>query len=265
MLRLGVIMTRVLIAGVSLALAVAASAGVKTQIVTYTQGDTTLEGFLAWDESSTARRPGVLVIHQWMGLTDNERMRAEMLARLGYVALAVDVYGKGVRPTSTQEAGALAGKYKGDRALLRARIAAGLAELQRHPLVDTARIAAIGYCFGGTAALELARSGANVAGVVSFHGALDTPTPADAARIRGKVLVLHGADDPWVPSEQVLAFEREMRDAGVDWQLVAYGGAVHAFTQKEAGSDNSTGAAYNERADRRSWEAMRAFFSELFK
>lgn len=252
-------------AGFSLALAVAASAGVKTQTVTYTQGGTTLEGFLAWDESSTARRPGVLVVHQWMGVTDNERMRAEMLAKLGYVALAVDVYGKGVRPTSTQEAGALAGKYKGDRALLRARLVAGLEELQRHPLVDTSRIAAIGYCFGGTAALELARSGANVAGVVSFHGALDTPTPADAKRIKGKVLVLHGADDPWVPSEQVLAFEREMRDAGVDWQLVAYGGAVHAFTQKEAGSDNSKGAAYNERADRRSWEAMRAFFAELFR
>lgn len=252
-------------AGFSLALAVAASAGVKTQTVTYTQGGTTLEGFLAWDEASTARRPGVLVVHQWMGVTDNERMRAEMLAKLGYVALAVDVYGKGVRPTSTQEAGALAGKYKGDRALLRARLVAGLEELQRHPLVDTSRIAAIGYCFGGTAALELARSGANVAGVVSFHGALDTPTPADAKRIKGKVLVLHGADDPWVPSEQVLAFEREMRDAGVDWQLVAYGGAVHAFTQKEAGSDNSKGAAYNERADRRSWEAMRAFFAELFR
>lgn len=252
-------------AGFSLALAVAASAGVKTQTVTYTQGGTTLEGFLAWDEASTARRPGVLVVHQWMGVTDNERMRAEMLAKLGYVALAVDVYGKGVRPTSTQEAGALAGKYKGDRALLRARLVAGLEELQRHPLVDTSRIAAIGYCFGGTAALELARSGANVAGVVSFHGALDTPTPADAKRIKGKVLVLHGADDPWVPSEQVLAFEREMRDAGVDWQLVAYGGAVHAFTQKEAGNDSSKGAAYNERADRRSWEAMRAFFAELFR
>ncbi|MGV8039341.1 MAG: dienelactone hydrolase family protein [Thermoanaerobaculaceae bacterium] len=258
-------MTRILMAGFSLALAVAASAGVKTQIVTYTQGGTTLEGFLAWDESSTARRPGVLVVHQWMGVTDNERMRAEMLAKLGYVALAVDVYGKGVRPTSTQEAGALAGKYKGDRALLRARLVAGLEELQRHPLVDTSRIAAIGYCFGGTAALELARSGASVAGVVSFHGALDTPTPADAKRIKGKVLVLHGADDPWVPSEQVLAFEREMRDAGVDWQLVAYGGAVHAFTQKEAGNDSSKGAAYNERADRRSWEAMRAFLAELFR
>lgn len=252
-------------AGFSLALAVAASAGVKTQIVTYTQGDATLEGLLAWDDAATGKRPGVLVVHQWMGVTDNERMRAEMLAKLGYVALAVDVYGKGVRPTSTQEAGALAGKYKGDRALLRARLVAGLEELQRHPLVDTSRIAAIGYCFGGTAVLELARSGANVAGVVSFHGALDTPAPADAKRIRGKVLVLHGADDPWVPSEQVLAFEREMRDAGVDWQLVAYGGAVHAFTQKEAGSDNSKGAAYNERADRRSWEAMRTFFSELFK
>lgn len=255
---------RRLTAVLSLILATTAVAGVKTEVVTYTHGDTTLEGFLAWDDAVTGKRPGVLVIHQWMGVTDNERMRAEMLAKLGYIALAVDVYGKGVRPTSTQEAGALAGKYKGDRALLRGRLAAGLAELKRNPKVYPSRIAAIGYCFGGTAALDLARSGADVAGVVSFHGALDTPTPADAKRIRGKVLVLHGADDPWVPSEQVLAFEREMRDAGVDWQLVAYGGAVHAFTQKEAGNDNSRGAAYNERADRRSWEAMRAFFAELF-
>ncbi|HPC82248.1 MAG TPA: dienelactone hydrolase family protein [Thermoanaerobaculaceae bacterium] len=257
-------MMRVLAAVLSLMLAATAAAGVKTVVVTYTHDDTTLEGFLAWDDAVPGKRPGVLVVHQWMGVTDNERMRAEMLAKLGYVALAVDVYGKGVRPTSTQEAAALAGKYKGDRALLRARLMAGLEELQRHPLVDTSRTAAIGYCFGGTAVLELARSGANVAGVVSFHGALDTPSPADAKRIKGKVLVLHGADDPWVPWEQVLAFEKEMRDAGVDWQLVAYGGAVHAFTQREAGTDKSTGAAYNERADRRSWEAMRAFFAELF-
>lgn len=248
-----------------LLLASIAGAGVKTQAVTYSQGETTLEGFLAWDDAITAKRPGILVIHQWMGLTDNERMRAEMLAKLGYVALAVDVYGKGVRPASAQEAGALAGKYKGDRGLLRARVVAGLEELRRNPLVDPRRIAAIGYCFGGTAAIELARSGADVAGVVSFHGGLDSPTPADGARIKAKVLALHGADDPFVPADQVAAFEKEMRDGGVDWQLVAYGGAVHAFTQKEAGNDNSKGAAYNERADHRSWEAMRAFFSELFR
>lgn len=248
-----------------LLLASVAGAAVRTQTLTYRQGDTTLEGYLAWDDAITGRRPGVLVVHQWMGLSANERMRAEMLAKLGYVALAVDVYGQGVRPTTPQEAGALAGTYKADRALLRARVAAGLDELRRQPMADAKHVAAIGYCFGGTAVIELARSGADVAGVVSFHGGLDSPTPADGARIRARVLALHGADDPFVPADQLAAFEKEMRDGGVDWQLVMYGGAVHAFTQKEAGTDATRGAAYNERADRRSWEAMKSFLTELFK
>ena len=239
-------------------------AAVQTRTVIYRQGETELEGFMAWDDASSGPRPGVLVVHQWMGLTANEKMRAEMLAKLGYVAFAVDLYGKGVRPTTPQEAGQLAGKYKGDRALLRARVTAGLDELRKSPLVDSKRIAAIGYCFGGTAAIELARSGAEIAGVVSFHGGLDSPTPADGKKIKAKILVLHGGDDPYTPADQVAAFEKEMRDGGVDWQLVAYGGAVHAFTQKEAGNDNSKGAAYNERADRRSWQAMKDFFAEIF-
>jgi len=248
-----------------LLLATMAGAAVRSQALTYRQGDTVLEGFLAWDDSMMGKRPGVLVVHQWMGLSANERMRAEMLAKLGYVAFAVDVYGQGVRPSTPQEAGALAGKYKADRALLRARVTAGLDELRRQPMVDAAHIAAVGYCFGGTAVIELARSGADVAGVVSFHGGLDSPTPADGARIKAKVLALHGADDPFETADQLRAFEKEMRDGGVDWQLVMYGGAVHAFTQKEAGTDTSKGAAYNERADRRSWEAMKTFLTELFK
>lgn len=233
--------------------------------VEYNQGDTPLEGVLVYDNSLSGRRPGVLVFHQWKGLCDYEKKRAEMLARLGYIALAADLYGKGVRPQSPQAAAAEAGKYKNNRPLLRARGRAALEVLAQNELTDRRRIAAVGYCFGGTAALELARSGAELAGVVSFHGGLSSPTPADARNIKAKVLALHGADDPNVPPNEVAAFEDEMRQGGVDWQLVAYGGAVHAFTDWHAGSDNSKGVAYNECADRRSWEAMKQFFAEVFK
>ena len=249
----------------ALAATLVARAELVSRTVDYKPGDTVLEGYLVYDNSIPGKRPGVLVVHQWMGLGSYEKKRADMLAQLGYTVLAVDIYGKGVRPDNPKDAGAMAGKFKENRALLRARIQAGLAELRRQPQTDSARIAAIGYCFGGTTVLELARSGADVAGVVSFHGGLNTPTPADARNIKAKVLVLHGADDPFVPPAEVTAFEEEMRQGGVDWQLVAYGGAVHAFTHWDGGSDNSKGAAYNERADRRSWEAMKQFFAELFK
>lgn len=249
---------------VGVLVASSAAAAVTTSQVEYRHGDTVLQGFMAWDDSVEGRRPGVLIVHQWMGLTDYERMRAEQLASLGYVAFAVDVYGKGVRPADTGEAGKLAGTYKKDRALLRARVAAGLEALRASERVDPKRIAAIGYCFGGTAVLELARSGADVAGVVSFHGGLDSLKPEDGRNVKARVLVLHGADDPYVPEADIAAFQKELRDAKVDWQMVYYSGAVHAFTQKGAGNDPSRGAAYDERADRRSWQAMRAFFDELF-
>ncbi|MDB6025037.1 MAG: Dienelactone hydrolase [Verrucomicrobiales bacterium] len=245
--------------------ALSARAEVKTQAVEYKEGDTTLEGWLAYDDSVPGKRPGVLIVHQWKGLTDYEKKRAEMLAKLGYNVFAADIYGKGVRPKSPQEAGAQAGKFKNDRALLRKRVNAGLEVLQKNERTDTKHVAAIGYCFGGTAALELARSGADISGVVTFHGGLSTPTPDDAKNIKAKVLALHGGDDPNVPAKEVEGFEKEMRDAKVDWQLVAYGGAVHAFTDWNAGSDNSKGVAYNEKADKRSWEAMKQFFAELFK
>jgi len=245
--------------------ALSARSEIITRAVEYRQGDAVLEGFSAYDDALQGKRPGVLVVHQWKGLGDYEKKRAEMLARLGYNVFAADVYGKGVRPQTPSDAGAQAGKYKNDRALLRERVRAGLEVLARDPLTDPKRIAAIGYCFGGTAALELARSGADVAGVVSFHGGLSSPTPSDARNIKAKVLALHGADDPNVPAKEVAAFEEEMRQAGADWQLVAFGGAVHSFTDWNAGHDNAKGAAYNEKADRRSWEAMKQFFAELFK
>jgi dienelactone hydrolase len=170
-----------------------------------------------------------------------------------------------VRPATAQAAAAEAGKYKADRALLRGRINAALEMLKRESRTDPDRIAAIGYCFGGTTVLELARSGANVAGVVSFHGGLDSPQPEDGKAIRCRVLALHGADDPFVPAKDVAAFGEEMRQAQVDWQMISYGGAVHSFTLWDAGADAASGAAYNKRADDRSWEAMRLFFSELFQ
>jgi dienelactone hydrolase len=240
-------------------------AAIQTKTIEYKQDGTTLEGFVAYDDTIKGARPGVLVVHQWMGLTAYERKRAEMLAQLGYVAFCADIYGKGVRPQNTREAGVLAGKYKGNRQLLRARVNAGLDALRQQPLVDPKHIAAIGYCFGGTTVLELARSGAKLNGVVSFHGGLDALDPTDGNKIKCKVLVCHGADDPFSSPQDIAAFENEMRKGSADWQFIQYGGAVHAFTQWNAGNDNSKGAAYNERADKRSWEAMKQFFAEIFK
>ncbi len=243
----------------------ACGAEIMTQTIEYRQGDTVLEGFVCWDASIKGPRPGVLVVHQWKGLTDYEKKRAEMLAGLGYVALAADIYGKGVRPAGNQEAGAEAAKYKKDRALLRARANAGLEALRGNPLVDPRRLAAIGYCFGGTAVMELARSGADLGGVVSFHGGLDSPHPEDGQKIRCRVLACQGADDPFVPAADLAAFEDEMRRAKVDWELIKYGGAVHSFTDWNMKNSSMPGAAYNEKADRRSWAAMRQFFDELFQ
>jgi len=171
-------------------------AAVQSKDIEYKQGDQVLEGYLAWDDTVTGPRPGVLVVHEWTGLGDYAKRRARMLAELGYIAFAADIYGKGIRPATPQEAGAVAGKYKKDPQLMRKRVTAALDVLRSQPMCDPKRIAAIGYCFGGTCVLELARSGADVAGVVSFHGGLATANPIDAKNIRGKVLVLHGGDDP---------------------------------------------------------------------
>jgi len=258
-------MKQCLLAVMMVLMAQSAQARLVTKNVEYRQGDTVLEGYLAYDDAVKGKRPGVLVIHEWTGVNSFVKTQVERLAALGYVAFAADIYGKGVRPATPEAAGREAAKYRGkDRSLLRARAAAGLDALAACPLVDANRLAVTGYCFGGTAALELARSGAKLLGTVSFHGGLDTPVPADALKIRGKVLALHGADDPHVPPEQVAAFQQEMRLAKVDWEMVYYGGAVHSFTNPDSGNDPSKGVAYNPEAARRSWAEMKLFLAEVF-
>jgi len=242
-----------------------AHAALVEKTVTYQQDGATLEGFHVYDDAVSGKRPAVLVIHQWTGLSDYEKRRSRMLAELGYNVFAADIYGKGIRP-QPPEAGTEAGKYKGDRKLYRARMLAALDLLKADERTDASEIAAIGYCFGGTGVLELARAGTAIAGVVSFHGGLDAAEgmTAEAGKVKAKILVLHGADDPYVPAEQIAAFKKEMNAAKADWQMNFYSGAVHSFTHKEAGNDNSKGAAYNETADRRSWDAMKLFFAEIF-
>jgi dienelactone hydrolase len=238
-------------------------AALKTQIVQYKQGDALLEGYLAYDDAFTGKRPGILVVHEWKGLNGYAKRRADMLAQLGYVAFAADIYGKGIRPQTVEEAGAMAGKFKADRALLRARVNAGLDVLKSQPNVEGSQLAAIGYCFGGTAVLELGRSGADVKGIVSFHGGLSSPTPQDAKNIKAKVLVLHGAADPSVKADEVAAFEKEMTDANVNYRLIKYPGAMHGFTNPD-NKNVPPGVLYNEAADKASWIEMQKFFKEIF-
>src|SRR4030042_635320 len=241
-----------------------AYAGIRTEKVEYKQGDTVLEGYLAYDDTLKGKLPVVLIVHEWTGLGPYVKRRAEEIAALGYVGFGIDIYGKGIRPKDAKEAAQQAGIYRADRQLMRRRAQAGLEQIKKYDFVDEKRIAAMGYCFGGGAVLELARSGADLAGVVSFHGNLDTPHPEDAKNIKAKVLVCHGADDPNVAQDQVIAFQNEMRAAHVDWQMNIYGNAVHSFTNPDSGNDPSKGAAYDKEADMRSWEAMKAFFKEIF-
>lgn len=257
-------MIRSLILAAVILMPAMAFAAQQTGPVDYKSKDTVLEGYVAAGKEPAGKRPGVLVVPDWMGVAEHYNKIADKLADMGYVAFEADIYGKGVRPKNADEAAAQATKYKSDRGLMRQRILAALDELKKNPNVDPNRIAVIGYCFGGTVALELARSGAPIRGVVTFHGGLDTPTPEDAKNIKAKVLVLHGADDTFVPPQQVAAFMDEMRKGGVDYQINIYGDAVHSFTKPAAGTDKSKGNAYNEKADKRSWEAMKSFFKEIF-
>lgn len=239
-------------------------AAIKTETVTYEQGGTRLQGYLAYDDQAQDKRPGVVVFPEFWGLTDYSRHRAQMLASLGYVAFAADLYGNGKTTEDPKEAGALAGQLKANRALLRERANAGLEQLKKNEHVDPQKLGAIGYCFGGTTAIELARSGADVKAVCAFHAGLDSPNPADGKNIKGRLLVCHGGDDAFTSQKDFDAFEQEMRENHVDWEIDIYGGAVHAFTNPGADKHGIPGVAYNAKADHRSWEAMTRLFKDVF-
>jgi dienelactone hydrolase len=235
------------------------SPDVKTREVEYRQGDTVLQGFLAWDDAQQGKRPGVVVVHEWWGLTDNMRAKARRLAEAGYVAFALDLYGKGKVAAHPQEAQAFNAEAMKDPAIVAARFNAGLEQLKRDPHVDSTRIVAIGYCMGGGVALDMARAGADLAAVVTFHGALGTKTPAQPGKVKARVLVLTGAADPFVPPEQLEAFKHEMQAAGVHFEVVSYPGAKHGFTNPDAGTFGMPQLAYDAEADRQSWAAMLKF------
>ncbi|MEO6786260.1 MAG: dienelactone hydrolase family protein [Chthoniobacteraceae bacterium] len=233
-----------------------AFAKIKTANVTYKDGSTELEGFVAYDDAAKGPRPGVLVVHDWTGLQDYAKSRATQLAELGYVAFAADIYGKGVRPTDTKECVVQSGKYKSDLPLLRRRVLLALDQLKKQPGVDPTKLAAIGYCFGGTCVLELARSGADVRGIVTFHGGLSTTQPAKPGAIKARLLVCHGGADSHVNAE-VPAFKAEMEKAKAKMEFITYEGAQHGFTKP--------GPAYQEKADKESWAAMKKFFAEILR
>jgi dienelactone hydrolase len=239
-------------------------AEIETRTVRYTHNDTTLRGYLATPADRAGEAPGVLVVHEWWGVNDYAKGRAEQLARLGYVAFAADMYGGGRTTTESAEASAWAGALYRDPATLRSRAHEALRILRDTDGVDAGRIAAIGFCFGGTTVLHLAYAGAPLSGVVSFHGGLPVPTEEDPAAIEARILVLHGAADPHVPAEEQRAFIEAMEARETDWLMTRFGHAVHSFTNPAAGDDAASGAAYHADAAERSWRRMLLFLHELF-
>jgi dienelactone hydrolase len=249
---------------VVIAMTLPAFAAVKTEEVAYTHGGVTLRGLIAYDDAAGERRPGVLVVHEWWGCNDYAKKRAAMLAEMGYVAFACDMYGEGRTTVKGEEAGQWSRQFQGQDDLRVGRMEAGLKVLREHRLVDAARLAAIGYCFGGTSVLKLACAGADVKAVVSFHGSLWDLSEAEAARIKCKVLICNGAADTFIPVDVKNKFVATLEAAKTDYQFNDYGGAVHSFTNPNAGKAGITGVAYQEAADRRSWADMKRLFDEAF-
>ena len=245
--------------------AAGAAAEVKTQEVDYLQGGTTLQGYLAWDDALPGKRPGVLVVHEWWGHNAHARRQAERLARAGYVAFALDMYGKGKVTTHPEEAQAFVAEATKDPAVMAARFQAARIQLEQDPHVDRARIAAIGYCFGGNVVLRSALAGDDLVAVGTFHAALGGLHAAGPGKVRARILVMTGAADPMVPASQVAGFEKEMKAAGARVRVIRYPGAQHSFTNPDAGKTGVKGLAYNADADRKSWEALLAMFKEALK
>lgn len=237
--------------------------GIQNRLIEYSDGDVKLEGMLAWDDSVPGPRPGVLVSHAWAGRSDFEDDKANSLAGLGYAAFALDLYGKGVRGSSPEENSALMQPFLDDRGMLQKRLLVSLDTLRDQSEVDASKVAAIGFCFGGLCVLDLARTGEDLAGVVSFHGLLAAPGNTEGNTIKAKVLALHGWDDPMATPDTVVALSKELTAMNADWQVHAYGNTLHAFTNPEA-NDRAMGTVYNAEADRRSWTAMQNFLAELF-
>ncbi len=253
--------------GLSLAFGLAgaplASAEVKTKAIEYKDGDTVLTGLLAWDDAAAGKRPGVLVVHEWWGLNDYAKGRAEQLAAEGYVAFALDMYGDNKVTTHPEEANAWMTEIASNVDLWTRRAQLGLDVLKSQDQVDPARTAAIGYCFGGATVMQLAYAGADLDAVVSFHGSLP-PAPESVTSIAPQVLAAHGRDDQFVPPEQVAAFQQGLDRAGAKWEMMIFSGTRHAFTNPNAGEYGIDNLAYNETADKRSWAAMKQLFDEVF-
>lgn len=243
-----------------------ARAEVQRETITYQHGDQTLKGYLAWDDRfGEGKRPGVLVVHEWWGLNDYVRQRADRLAELGYVAFAPDLYGEGKVTEHASEAGQWAQQVRANVERWQQLAAEGLKILASQPTCDADRIAAIGYCFGGATVMQMTYAGLDVQGVVSFHGSLPVPTQEQASNIRSKVLICHGAADPFIPDETVRKFQTALNSADVDWQMISYGGAKHSFTVPGADEAGLAGLGYDADADRRSWQHMLLFFEEIFE
>ncbi len=261
-------MTRISMALVPLLLtllpSIPAQAEVHSKTITYHDGAAELQGYLAWDDAFSGKRPGVMVVHEWWGLNDYARKRADMLARLGYVAFAADMYGAHKVTQHPDEAGAWMKQITANIDNWQRRALLGLDILRGQDSVDPTRLAAIGYCFGGATVMEMAYSGADLKGVVSFHGSLPVATPEQAAKIKAKIMVAHGQDDSFESPEQIAQFKGALDKAGADWFMVIYGGARHSFTNPDAAKFGIPNLQYNKEADTRSWAQMELFLNEIF-